>query len=201
MRRTVPVLGAVIGLALIAGCTGDKTESEAAAGPSAAPSAAAPAVSGPATKPPLEDAPARPSSDVLGPFGLGGLRLGMTAEQAQASGLVRTDEHTTAPGAACAEAFRLTDARYPQGGVALSTGTGVAAIAAYGSVETPEGIRIGSTQADVQGAYPDWTATGSLAAVPGNTAATYRITVAGSTVDAVALVIKGQEQSCRTGAK
>ena len=200
MRRTARVAGAILGLAVAAGCTApvERVDVEAApAGATAAPSAAP--STAPAAGPPR-------SARVLGPTGLGKLDLGMTAEQAEASGTVVKDKYVTEATAGCGDVFRLRGAQHPAGFVSYSKAYGVAAIPAYGSIATPAGIRIGSSVAAVRRAYPEWVSSdraveqgaggegGGFADVPGNRAATYFINCYDQRV--VALVLLLREHDC-----
>jgi hypothetical protein len=208
MRRTVPVLGAIIGLALATGCTSaaQRVDAEAfPAGAAASPSAVTPSTtaptpsSTPSSPVPGSDAGSTPKTErpkiVLGPFGLGALKLGMTAEQARASGMVVTDKETVKPGVVCGETFRVRGVAYPDGGVMYATHLGVAGIPAYGSVATPEKIKIGSTVAAVRKAYPDWR-DGGFADAPGNSTAAYRIEIRDQKVTDIELLLKSQGKNC-----
>ena len=93
----------------------------------------------------------RPVTPLLGPNGLGELQLGMSRAEAEATGLItgyRVEDFT---GNCGVSKIRGTDAT-----VYFTPGLGLSSIAAYGSVRTPRGIRLGSTVAAVRKAYPDW---------------------------------------------
>ena len=183
-RRAV----AAIGLALLAGCK-----------PTPAPSATPDASLAPTTPAAPTSAAAAPL--VLGPTGLGALQLGMTRQQAEATGLVKPFTH--ADDTNCAWTTTLVDAPPTDttaGTVLASDMFGVAAIFAYGSIDTPEHIKLGSTNAEVTKAYPSANLKGStehgnvFAKVPGNGSASYRFELQGALVTEVALLLK--EQNC-----
>ncbi|BCJ70967.1 hypothetical protein CS0771_05110 [Catellatospora sp. IY07-71] len=129
----------------------------------------------------------------LGPRGYGALRLDMTAAQARATGLT-----TAIPATAdCNAEVYLRGTRYDQepanhpGRVWFDDGR-VAVIWAVPGVSTPEGIRIGSTLAQVRKAYPKWSAIDGYEGhgyipAPGNSDAKYRIEVRDGKVASVAL--------------
>jgi hypothetical protein len=98
----------------------------------------------------------------------------------------------------CPESAPLPLPGFPT--VHLSATLGVAVIEAAGAMHTPEGVRIGSTLAEVTKAYPRLTnATGdphglgvNSVPVPGNAKASYRIFIAtGGTVASVDLMLNG----------
>ncbi|WP_299955037.1 hypothetical protein [uncultured Modestobacter sp.] len=115
---------------------------------------------------------------VLGPEGLGSLRLGMSREQAETTGLVEPfrDEY---PGETCSWRAALAGAPAGEALVLHSENLGVATIDAYPGVRTPEGVGIGSSLAAVQDAYPSFQLHGEFGrgqvGVPGSDRAVYRI--------------------------
>ncbi|NUR31299.1 MAG: hypothetical protein HOV83_36555 [Catenulispora sp.] len=76
---------------------------------------------------------------------------------------------------------------------------GLAAIVAYGDIATPQGIKRGSSYAELHRVYPSWVGSGDhndghgLVAVPGNDDAYYRIDVVGGKVDSVTLQLRHQD--------
>jgi hypothetical protein len=147
---------------------------------------------------------AEPAAPVLGPDGLGSLRLGMTRDQAEATGLVepfRNEPSSTQ----CLWSSALTGAPAGEGTVLHSETLGVATIDAYPGVQTPEGITFGSSLAAVESAYPGFvlhdpgfdqnSRTGrGYAPVPGNSEAVYRIAFTDATV--VELTLQYGKQDC-----
>ncbi|MBB5866991.1 hypothetical protein F4553_000370 [Allocatelliglobosispora scoriae] len=142
----------VVSAVTAAGCGQDGAPAPAAAAPS--PSAS--------TVPP-----------VLGPAGLGTLMLGMTKDQADATGVA--GNFGSFPYGACTLKSWI---RKPQGGsVLISENLGVAVIGVPAGIRTVEGIGLGSTRADVVKAYPGLHKDGQyeVTPVPGNPKAEYKI--------------------------
>ncbi len=117
--------------------------------------------------------------EVLGPEGYGDVRLGMSADDAERTGLVTVQR--AAPAAAC-ETLVYVD--HPPAGDAEVSGFvsrkhGVAALFAAPGMETPEGIGLGDSLADVETAYPDLvdTVNAQLAPLPGEPARAYHFGV------------------------
>ncbi|MFG3558185.1 hypothetical protein ACGGAQ_27790 [Micromonospora sp. NPDC047557] len=144
--------------------------------PTPSPSSTQSAPPTPSARP--SDGPTRTASLVLGPEGIGALKLGMTRQQATRTGQLRA---FTSNGGGCTPA-RLRAAPSEEGTVLLSPTLGIATIDAYEGIRTPEGARIGMSSADMLRIYPDWTradgdATNGrgFAKTPGNSKAVYRI--------------------------
>src|SRR5438045_2232425 len=100
--------------------------------------------------PPVDAAPL-----VLGPAGVGALKLGMTRDQAESTKLITPFTHVDETN--CGWVATLADAppTDTSAGTVLASETfGVAAIFAYGTIGTPEHIALGSTGTDVGKAYP-----------------------------------------------
>jgi hypothetical protein len=141
---------------------------------------------------------AAPSKTVLGPFGLGPLTLGMSPKEAKATGLVG---HVDDPTPGCTTG-QLKGASGNDGGLYFSSSVGLAAIYSHGSIATPQGIKLGSTYAQVHAAYPKWsgildgTAGRGLVKVPGNSAASYRIDISDSTGKVMSLALQAADQDC-----
>lgn len=143
----------------------------------------------------------------LGPDGLGQVRLGMTLDQAMATGqLTRNQASDQAP--VCRNATESGAVPAHGGGVWVSAQYGVAKIEAYPGVTTPAGIGLGASVDDVKRAYPDAVVetekdmgNGQIrmddhyrAPVPGNPKAVYRFFVdASSRVDNMMLVLATQD--------
>lgn len=152
------IVALLVGTAACAGGAGDPAESDpslAASHPSTDPSAA----------------PA--AGAAFGPTGYHGIRLGMTLAQATAAGATRVE--TRAGG--CAVLRSKGSAAPPNAGdVVMSPSGRVSDISAFGaSAVTPEGIHVGSSQADVLKAWPQAEQTPDfwVAPVPGNRQAQY----------------------------
>jgi hypothetical protein len=134
---------------------------------------------------------------VLGPDGLGGLRLRMTREQAEATGMIEgyeVEDFIGNCGVSRLRGFGNT--------VYFTPGLGLSSIHAPDGVRTPEGIRAGSTVKELKAAYPTWEAilTGDDDAhdygwvdTPGNSKNAYRIDVKGGKVRSIALATEGQK--------
>ncbi|MEU7907394.1 hypothetical protein [Actinoplanes sp. NPDC049118] len=220
--RTIPLAGAILCVALATGCTDSvphvdgeaapigavSPSAAASAAPSSIPSAPASATSRPASSAPATTkakAPAAPS--VIGPFGVGALKLGMTRKQAEATGLTT---RWTATNADCSQPTHLRGSTGENAGndgmVYYSKNRGVEIIDAHPGLSTPEGIRIGSTFKAMRKAYPSWedftgadedglegTGRGAVP-VPGNPKAVYRIVASNSMV--VELTLQYNDQGC-----
>lgn len=149
MRRAPGVL-----LALAMASVGCSASDEPAVAPSL------PAM--PSTTPPVEPtAPAIPSEPdlVIGPDGAGPLRLGMTLEEVRATGVARTHNGSAhdgwRPGCWIVD-YRSVDLGRVPGDTLngqLAIRRGVEILYATRRMATPEGIRIGSTIAEVELAY------------------------------------------------
>ncbi|GIH77026.1 hypothetical protein [Planobispora longispora] len=129
----------------------------------------------------------------LGAFGHRGVKLGMSVEQARATGkLVRTGNWAN-----CSEWEFRTGPRHRGGpDVLISRRHGVAVIIVGEGVKTSRGIGIGSTRRQLRRAYPDLETAGSgfpIAAVPRNPNAHYYFLLSGRKVSQMALVLKGQD--------
>jgi hypothetical protein len=178
MQRTIMVLVAAAGVALTTGCANPPQQLAGEAGPVGAASptpSTTPAVSArpspsfsPSSSPPSPPSTSKTSTspkkssqskfnrvigpaNVLGPTGLGKLQIGMTTEEAEATGMVEAGEGDRD----CGSWYLKPDVR-GDAGVGWSS-RGVVSIAAYDEIATPEGIRIGSTLAQVAKAYDDLT--------------------------------------------
>jgi hypothetical protein len=124
--------------------------------------------------------PTTVGSKVIGPFGLGKLRLGMTRAQALATGEVASIE-TPQNGDTCSLIHLAKKTGSASGADGYwSQQYGIVSIVAPAGFKTPEGIGIGSTIADVEHAYPAITYTlssrqdaGPRVIAPGNPSAQY----------------------------
>lgn len=174
-----------------AACSSDST------GSAAAPNSTTPSSSSPAgTSAPAEtSSPAAPADLVLGPTGIGTLKLGMSAADVEASGEVGkvnylndTDECGSAASHNPVGAYSLWVSR---------TKGLVGIVALVPDAHTPEGIAKGATMAAVKKAYPaalpvDGNAGLLRAAVPANGNAFYQFNLISGTTSQVILALKTQ---------
>jgi hypothetical protein len=219
MRRTVAVVvAAVAGLAILTGCGGQPqrldgaatsvgavqgTTAAAGAGPSAA--GAVPAKASQSSQ--AGDSESAQAGDsersagggsalVLGPDGVGDLKLGMSLQAALGTGLL-TGKSAVDPGG-CDAGYRLKSTANSV--IWVSADKKIIAIGAEAA--TPEGITVGSSRADVKRAYPKYNHVSDpepmdgrgLAAVPGNSKAQFRIMIEDDKVTSVTL--QSTEQGC-----
>jgi len=119
---------------------------------------------GPSTRPSTPSTTSTPrvesvpqaTGPVLGPSGYGKLQLGMSFENAKATGLLTGTD--TAP-EGCAD-YRLTEGAAALSDVRISSTYGIVSFEATGA-RTPEKIKIGSTEDQLETAYPDASSSGS----------------------------------------
>jgi hypothetical protein len=133
--RMVPVLAGVAGLLTLAACGAASTGDAASPSPSTTAGSTA----------------AKADPAMLGPDGYGGIKLGATAAEVKAAGLEVSGDDTPCLGSA--------DLKGPKGYASLliSKKYGVYVISARDPETTPEGIKLGSTLAEVKEAYPTMT--------------------------------------------
>lgn len=130
----------------------------------------------------------------FGPVGYAGVRLGMTAAQARAAGAT----FGTAGAAPGCRGFRLAHsaaaANEYDGWLSAKHGV-VLIVSDVASAATPEGMRVGSTPAQVRAAYPDAEHAPDFwrAAVPGHAGTSYWWDYAGGEVGALTLVRDDQD--------
>jgi hypothetical protein len=171
--RKALVLTGVAGLLMLAACGKEEAGS---ASPAAGSSASTAAKADPAK---------------LGPVGYGGIKLGDSAAAVKAAGVKVDDDDSPC--------LVSADLKGPSGfaTVLISAKYGVYLISANDAIPTPEGIKIGSTLAEVKQAYPQATnVVGDpvtdeertrMVVVPGNPKAHYYIGVKDGKVDGVDL--------------
>ena len=220
MRRTSLLGSVLLSVALIAaGCGSPVPRADGPAGP-VTPSPAGSTISAPAVPPsntpPVTTAatPAAPGRTraahsptgplVLGPDGLGPLKLHMTSKQASATGLIDGWREGLVPWGCRLQAHLLAGDNTSL--VGYDDKGGVEVIVAYPGLSTPQGIHYGSTKAQVIKAYPTWTSFEGRDAghpqadgrgdvfVPGNHKAVYEIVTAGGHV--TSLTMYSVPQAC-----
>ncbi|MFE9204039.1 hypothetical protein [Micromonospora sp. NPDC007230] len=170
------------------------------ASPSGEPAPSPSAGSSPTATPSNSVAPSDRPTLVLGPDGLGALKLGMSKKEAVATGMISNFGNLDQ------QAFPACPARAEvtgDGAVVLwSTRLGVATIEAPTGVKTAEGIGVGSSRASVRQAYPSWRGIDGtpphdegrgLVPVPGNPDARYRIVVQNGKVQSITLQFARQD--------
>ncbi len=127
----------------------------------------------------------------LGPDGYGPLKLGMTATEAESTGIVTFED---GHGAGCS-AFGLLD---PDSGRSLgmgflSRGKGVVAIFVDKGIETPQGIHVGSGITEVKRAFAHLTGKVSGLTAPASDTAQYVMTFDHEKLDELALATADQD--------
>lgn len=213
MRRTVAVLAAVVGLALVTGCesspepvagtaapvggvtpAGTPSVTETTTTPQSSPTATtAEATTKETTRP-----PSKPSARLLlGPDGVGELKLGMSRSRAVKTGLL--DQVRDESGAGCNSDYQPKSAGPADAPVFFDGEQGLVSFTAYPGLATPQEIKLGSSLAAVKKAYRDWdvlTGPGEdgrgHVAVPGNQDAVYNITIQDDQVVHMNLQLKTQ---------
>jgi hypothetical protein len=178
--RKMLVLAGVAGLLTVTACgNGDAGSPAASTAPAATTASAAAVKSDPST---------------LGPEGYAGIKLGASAAEVKAAGLDVDDPTSPCDGYA--------EVKGPKGwaGLLISAKDGVYLISARDPEATPEGVKLGSTLAEVKKAYPQMTdVVGNPAAdddttrvvrVPGNPKAKYEVIMKNGKVDALDLRLK-----------
>ncbi|MEV6298962.1 hypothetical protein AB0M02_06110 [Actinoplanes sp. NPDC051861] len=126
--------------------------SATSAGPATASPSAAPTTAQPSSPTPSRTA-GKPQSRalVLGPTGLGQLKIGMSVKDAVATGEIKAAYKGEGCGSSELRAAGSSDIT-----VITSSDKGLVFIPAYDRIATPAGIRIGSTIAQVRAAYSDF---------------------------------------------
>lgn len=141
---------------------------------------------------PSADGAAVSAKGTLGPYGYRGVRLGMTAKQAKATGQIVLKRRDGCTG----WDYKAHPNPSDEVSIYISTKRGVAVIFAPKGVQTPRGIGVGATLRKVKKAYPGvregfngWHVT-----VPGNRKAAYYFGVnERGKVEALGLVLKNQD--------
>lgn len=139
---------------------------------------------------------------MLGPDGLGSVKLGQSYDDALQTGVMSPLPDINGPGVCKRARFKEAgdDAR---AGVVWFHELRVISIGGYAGISTPEGVRIGTSLEDLKKAYPAWRDMDgrpndekgrSDVLVPGNAQAAYRITISNGVVDSVTL--ESVERAC-----
>lgn len=203
-RRLGAVLAVTVAACALAACASTGTSPGTALGtqqPTTTPESSAPvATPSPVPSPVCCTAPS-PTQLTLGPTGYGALALGMTVDQAEATGLMT--QMSGSPAAGCDSSTHLVGTvagpTEESGALFFSQDMGLIAIYAYPGLKTPEGIGLGSTYQQVHAAYPEWqglegTSGRGSAKASGN--ASYRIVIDGSTKKVIELDVQLNDQDC-----
>jgi hypothetical protein len=197
MFRSPPVRPLFVAASLAAvlasaACSSDSGGSSDGQAPASTSPAGTSQVTTPASTP---EAPAG-SALVLGPIGIGALKLGMTEDQIAATGQVGKVNYLSDT-----EECGSASSHDPVGAYSLwvSRTKGLVAVVAIGpDPHTPEGIGKGATLAAVRKAYPAMKPVGATtggqfqAAIPTNAAAFYQFDLIGGTTSQVILALKTQ---------
>jgi hypothetical protein len=207
MKTKNVAMFALLLVAGLAGCTQTETARPTPTPPAtSAPTAtttASPTETG--TSPPSTTPSPPPTLPHLGRAGFGALHLGMTKQEAAATGST-VGINTSTPGqcGGIGDGY-LSGSQNPNGqhleGRLFFGSTGrLVAIYAFAGVTTPEGIGLNSSYASVHATYPTWQAlenrTNGRGAAPvhGNSAAHYRIVILNHKV--VELSMDSNHQDC-----
>lgn len=142
------------------------------------------------TSSPRAESVPQATGPVLGPDGYGELQLGMSFEDAKATGLLTGTD--TAPNG-CGD-YQLAEGSSALSGVRISASSGIVSFRATGA-RTPEKIKIGSTKDQLEAAYPGLTKTGSGYTAATGAGGTYVFTVDDSHNTVASLTLVGSS-SC-----
>ncbi|SDN28559.1 hypothetical protein [Allokutzneria albata] len=147
----------------------------------------------------------QPLPTVLGPNGLGALRLGMTRQQAHETGMVSQDvlDQQQAAEHRCTRHELLDSSGTSFGTVVVSRKAGLAEVLPRNAPRTPEGLRAGMTVEQAGNVYPELRkvalSSGSGSAqtpVPGNSRAVFTVDFNHSKVTAISLRFNDNDESC-----
>ncbi|WP_216212701.1 hypothetical protein [Amycolatopsis aidingensis] len=133
------------------------------------------------------------ASPVLGPDGYGVFKLGMSTEEAKATG--RLGETVEADAKGCVS-YRFTDEANAASRLRISAEGGLVGLYPGGPAQTPEGIGEGSTLAKVRATYPALTGDQGSYTAPAGQNAVYRIGVDTDRQVVSRLALEAQPQPC-----
>jgi hypothetical protein len=141
-------------------------------------------------------APALASAPAFGPYGYGGVKLGMTAKAAKATGKI-VHKAALDSGACSAWELKAHPAGRDRAGLYISKKHGVAMIFAPKGVKTPQGVGIGSTNAQLKHAYGKSLRTAAsgfpIVKVPGNSKAYYYFLLTNGKIREMGLALDKQD--------
>lgn len=142
---------------------------------------------------------APPASDVIGPSGYRELHLGMTAVQAEATGLIVANAQPVSGAGCLGYDYAGSPNEANHYSVLISPTLGVVRVDGRAGAVTPEGARIGTSESELKRLYP--TRSGShgaagewVAAIPANADARYWFIVQSGSVAEIRL--EGTTQDC-----
>lgn len=134
----------------------------------------------------------------IGPDGYGALALGMTAAQAEATGLIAPNAQPRSSAGCLGYDYKGVPNQPDHYSVLISPRYGVVRIAGRPDAATPEGVTAGTSEADVRRIYPaqapahgavgEW-----VASAPGNPAANYWIIIRNRAVAEIRLELAVQD--------
>ena len=142
--------------------------------------------------------PAPSPKQVIGPSGYAGLRLGMPADTAEASGPIVPNAQPVSSSGCKGYDYRGSPNQPDHYSVLISNTYGVARIAGRSDAATPEGIAVGAPESDLKRTYPTQSdshgAVGEwIVPVPGNAAAQYWFIIRNQAVAEIRLELTTQD--------
>ncbi len=134
----------------------------------------------------------------IGPSGYGGLALGMTAEKAEATGMIVRNSDPMSSAGCVGYDYKGSPNQPAHYSVLISPTLGVVRIAGRADSVTPEGLWTGAPEAELKRLYPTRSDTHGVtgewvAAVPDNAEAQYWIIVRNQSVAEIRIELKTQD--------